>query len=295
MNKRSGFLSMIAATVIWGNFVILFHHIRYVPVLDVLAHRVFWGLVVLLLWLAFQGRLGELRRNLQSPKILATLLFAALFILANWGLFVWSTGHGHALQAGLGYFIYPLVSIAFGAIFNREKLDHLQLLSVGVAGLGVLVLTFGLGEIPWISLLIALSFAGYGLIKSRVQIGAVMSVAIENILLLPPTLIWLLFFAQYGLTFGHSLDAGFWLVIAGMLTALALIGFSHATKTIGMVATGMLFFINPTLQVLNAAFILGEPLTLWHKIAFPLIWLACAIYCYDLWKRGRVKMRLAPV
>ncbi len=287
MNKTSGYLAMIFAAVIWGNFVLLFHHIRYVPVVDILAHRVIWGLAALLIWLSFQGRLSELRQNLFNRSSFVVLLTAALFIAANWGIFVWATGNGHALQAGLGYFIYPLVSIAFGSLINREKLDALQILAVSMATIGVLILTIGLGEFPWISVLIALTFAMYGLIKSRINIGAVMSVAIENIFLLPVALVWLIFFAQYGLTFTHSADASFWLIMGGILTALGLIGFSHATKTIGMVATGMLFFINPTLQVLNAAFVLGEPLTFWHQIAFPLIWLACGIYCYDLWRRGK--------
>ncbi len=292
MNKSSGYLAMIFACIVWGNFVLLFHHINYVPVLDVLSHRVLWGLIALLMWLGFQGRMRELRQNLSDPSVLFTLFFAALFIAANWGIFVWATGHDFALQAGLGYFIYPLVSIAFGALINREKLDPLQWLAVLIAAFAVLILTIGLGEIPWISLLIALSFAAYGLIKSRAKIGAVMSVTVENILLLPLALVWLVFYAQYGLSFGGSTDARIWLIVAGTFTAIALIGFSHATKTIGMVPTGMLFFINPTLQVLNAAFILGEPLTVWHKIAFPLIWFSCGIYCYDLWKRGRKRIQL---
>ncbi len=286
MKTNSGFFAMLVAVLIWGNFVLLFHHINYIPVWDIMAHRILWGLIALLIWLGIKGQLGELVAQLRSQKTVTTLLLSAFLVAVNWATFVWSCGNGHVLQAGLGYFIYPLVSIAFGALINHEPLDRLQLLAVGIAALAVLILTIGVGEIPWISLTLAFSFASYGLIKSRIGVRAILSVTIENMLLVPMALIWLFFFAQYGVTFRGDISSGFWLIFAGVFTALSLITFSFATKTIGLAATGMMFFLNPTIQVFNGAFVLGEPLSIWHVIAFPLIWLACGIYCYDLWKRS---------
>lgn len=285
MNIR-GFWSMILATVIWGNFVLIFAYLGEIAPLDIVAHRVFWGGMAFVGYIAFKGRMHEVRAIFARPRALGLIAVGALLVMSNWLAFVWAVGNGRALDAGFGYFIYPLISVALGVAFKGERPSALQIIAIALAAIAVLILSLGLGRLPLITLVLAATFALYGFVKSYVQAGAVLSVTIENILLYPFAVIWLAFIADHQAGFFIDFGHGYWLIMSGLLTAITLIGFSYATKTLSFAFVGMLFFINPTLQVVNAALILVEPMSLWHKIAFPIIWLAVGLYSYDLWQRA---------
>ncbi len=191
------------------------------------------------------------------------------------------------MQASLGYFIYPLIAVLIGAFVFGEGMGWLKVSAVGLAALAVLVLTFGLGQLPWISLVLATTFGIYGLIKKRTTVGPVISVTAEVAVIAPFLLIWLL--GVHNQLWGPSIDDGSaafgadvfdttLLMLSGPLTALPLILFSYAARRLAMATVGLMQYVNPSLQFLVAVLVFSEPFTRWHAIAFPLIWCALALY-----------------
>ncbi len=274
-----GILAMVAACTIWGLSPIFYALLSHIPAAEVLAHRTVWSLVTFGLFLLVQRRLAELPRAIASPRKFAFTAAAAAMISVNWFLFIFAIGAGRTVEASLGYYIFPLVAVAIGAVVLRERLGIWQWLAVGLAGIAVLVLTVGLGVAPYISLALAVTFGIYGLLKRWVAAGPVVSVAAEVLLFLPFAVGYLVWAGSAtGLQFALS-DMPL-LVAAGPMTAVPLMLFSYAAKRADMSTIGLLQYINPTLQFAVAVLILHETVTQWHAIAFPLIWLALAIYSW---------------
>lgn len=286
MNENKlGIIAIITACVLWGNFVLIYAYLSVFPPIDIVAHRILWGFLSFLGVITYQKRLKELRTTLKNPKTIRKLVLSALLVSTNWLGFVWAVGNQKTIDAGLGYFLFPFFSVALGLIFKGERLRPLQALAIIIAASAVGILAFGLGRLPFIALFLGLTFALYGFVKSNIEAGPVMSVTVENILLLPFAIIWVVFFADYS----RPYDAPhiFWLIMAGFLTALALMNFSRASKILPLSTMGILFFINPIIQIFNGAIILKEPLTEWHIMASPLIAIAVILYSYDLWQYGQ--------
>ncbi len=279
-----GFWALVAACAVWGLSGIYYKALGAVPPLEVLAHRTLWSVVFLCLVLAVQGQLGALKAALTGQKRLA-LCAAALTISANWFMFIWSVQSGHALEASLGYYIFPLVSVALGRIFLGERLSRGALLAVALAALGVLVLGLGLGVTPWVALALALTFGAYGLIKKQIKLGAVVSVAAETALLAPFALIVLAGRGAEG-AFGADLTTSLLLAFSGVMTGGPLILFSYAAQRVRLGTVGLVQYLNPSLQLMVALLIFGETGTLWHAIALPIIWAGLAVYSAAAW-RGR--------
>ncbi|WP_201132334.1 EamA family transporter RarD, partial [Rhodovulum imhoffii] len=219
------------------------------------------------------------------------VVLAALAISFNWFLFISAVQTGKAMQASLGYYIFPLVAVVFGVLFRGERLTPVQWLAVGLAALAVLGLTLGLGVVPVISLALALSFGAYGLLKGRVEAGPVLSVTGEVLLLTPLALIWL--WAGPAETFGQDWRDSLLLVCSGPLTATPLILFSYAARRISYASVGLIQYINPTLQFLVATFVFGEIFTQWHGLAFGGIWTALALYSVSALRQERALRRAA--
>lgn len=272
---REGIVAMIAACTIWGLAPLLYRSLAHVPPADVLAHRVLWSLVFFLGVLALRGRLGALGRALADRRELPWLALGAATISVNWFFFIYPIQIGRATEASLGYFIFPLVSVLFGFAFFREGLAARQLLAVGLAASGVLVLTLGLGAAPWLSLLLATSFGFYGAIKKMVRAGGAISVTAEVILLQPLVVVWLVFFATAPWRADGTLAL---LMLSGPVTAVPLVLFSYAAQRIPLAGVGILQYMNPSIQIVLAVAVFAEPVGIWHAIAFPVIWLALAIY-----------------
>ncbi len=297
-----GILAMSAACCIWGLSALYYKLIAHVPPLEVLCHRTLWSLVFFGLVLAFQGRLGEVARLFRSGRVLGPVFLAALLISANWFLFIYSIQVGRAVQASLGYYIFPLVAVMLGALFLRERLSVVKWLAVGLAALAVITLTWGLGVAPWISLSLAVTFGFYGLIKKSIAAGPVVSVTTEVLLLAPLALIWLWGVHTQGWTglvgrnlgtFGRDLGDSLILMASGVLTGGPLILFSYASRRVSMATVGLVQYINPTLQFLVATLAFGEVITGWHMLAFPLIWTALALYSGESLRQDRAARRSA--
>lgn len=290
-----GFWAMIAVCVTWGLSPIFYRALAGVPTAEVLAHRTLWSLLLFLVVLGIQGRLGDLRAAL-TGRHWRRIGLAALTVSTNWGLFIWAVQSGHVVQSSLGYYIFPLAAVLAGVLLFGESLTRMQGLAVALAALAVALLTWGLGVAPWISLGLAGSFVLYGIAKKALPLGPVLSVAAEVALLAPLALAWLVPQAlglmpaplAQPLGFGADLSVSLLLIASGAVTAVPLILFSYAARRVGMATLGLMFYLNPTLQFLCAVLLFGETFTGWHMAAFAMIWAALAIYsAAALWQSRR--------
>lgn len=287
---RKGVLALILACLIWGLATLFYKQLAHVAPAEVLAHRTIWSFVTFGAVLLLQGRLTLIAASLRAPRQLAISACSALMISVNWFIFIFSISVGRALEASIGYYIYPLVAVLIGWVVLRERLAPVQWAAVALAGLAVLLLTAGLGVAPWISLVLAVSFASYGLLKRWIHAGPVVSVTVETLLLTPFALLFLLIWGQ-GAFFWGGREAVM-LVLSGPLTAVPLILFSYAAKRVPMSSMGLIQYLNPTLQFLVAWLIFVEPVSRWHALALPMIWLALAFYSWSLLNpsaRGRAR------
>lgn len=289
---KKGVLAMVVACIVWGLSPLYYKLLVSVPPIELLSHRTIWSLVLFALVLFIQGRLRGALGVLGNRKIMATLFIAALMIAFNWFVFIYSIQINRATESSLGYFIFPLVSVIFGVVLFREKLGRAQMFAVMLAAVAVLILTYGLGQVPWIALSVSVSFGIYGVIKKSLSIPAIVTVTLE-VLLLSPIALMILYLhhaSDSGGQFGQSVSVSLLLILSGPMTATPLILFSYATRRVALATVGILQYINPSLQFLCATVLFLEPLSLWHAIAFPLIWAALALYSWASFQTAKRSM-----
>jgi len=268
-----GIGAMVGACLIWGLSPLYYDLLNGVPPGEVLAYRTVWSFAFFAAVLAFQGRIGKLREALGAPGRAGLILLSGLFIGVNWFGFIYAVHNDRALEASLGYYVFPLMAVLVGRVVFGERLAGLQWLAVGLAAGAVTLLTLGLGVPPWIALLLAVTFSLYGLMKKRLPAGPVVSVTAEVLLLSPIAIIWIWARGTGPELWEHGL-----LALSGPLTATPLILFSYAAKRAKLSTIGLVQYLNPTLQFFVAVLIFAEPFTLWHGIAFPAIWVALTVY-----------------
>ena len=286
-----GLIAMIAACIIWGLSPIAFKAMTGIPALEVLAHRALWSLLIFGVLLAIQGRLRELFSALRRRQDMIAVLSAAFLIMGGWWVFIWSIQSGQATQTALGFYIYPLVAVALGRVLFAERLNRAQLGAVVMVGGAVLLLTYGLGQLPWIALVLAFNFALYGAIKKRLNLGPVVSVTAEVLVMVPFALLILWYTRHNGTAHfgGWDRDTAL-LIFAGPLTAVPLILFSYAARLLTLTTTGLVSYINPTLQFFIAVALFGELFSTWHVAAFSLIWTALALYSISTWRQEKARL-----
>jgi chloramphenicol-sensitive protein RarD len=263
--------------------------------LELLAHRVIWSLLICALLLVtvvpkgWWGRIGQ-RRSL------LLLAVAAAVVSVNWGTYIWGVNHGHVVETSLGYYINPILSILVGVMFLRERLAPLQWISVGLAGLAVVVLTIDYGRLPWIALVLAASFATYGVIKKQVNGGAVETLTVESALLTPVALGYLIFLQNAGtLTFGHlGWGHNLLLVASGLVTVVPLLFFTAAATRLPLSTLGLVQYVAPTLQFLLGVLYFHESMSVGRWIGFALVWLALLILTGYGLRQARLARRPAP-
>jgi chloramphenicol-sensitive protein RarD len=287
VTDRRGLLAAIGAYVLWGVFPLYWHALRDVPSLQIVAHRMAWCAVFVAGWLLLREGVGWLR-GLRG-RTLALLALTSVLISGNWGVYIWAVTHGRVVDASLGYFINPLASVFLGVFVLRERLRAAQWTAVALAAAGVLWLAWRVGEPPWIALVLACSFAVYGLVRKVAHIEAVHGLAIESLLLMGPAVGYLLW-AEFSGTgaFGHGgALRDTLLVLAGVATALPLAGFAYGARRIPYSLVGILQYISPTLQLLLGVLVFGEGFDRAQAIGFGAIWAALAIYAVDGWRTSR--------
>lgn len=287
-----GVIALIVACTTWGLSALYYGQLRHVPPLEVLSYRCIWGLVFFVLILATQRRLSLVPQALKSPRQTGIMLIAAILISTNWFGFIYAISTNQALEASLGYYIFPLVAVLIGRVVFAEKLTRVQWIAVALVAIAVATLTLGLGVTPWIALMLAGTFGAYGMIKKQLDVGPVVSVTCEVLLLAPLAIVWI-WFKGTGAGGDNSVVAHAYIAIAGPLTATPLILFSYAAKRIRLASVGLIQYLNPTLQLSVAALIFLEPVTAWHMIALPIIWLALALYSGSSLRQDRSSRKAA--
>ena len=269
--------------------------VDWLPADQIVGHRVVWSVLVLAVLLAAFRRFGDLLRVLGDPSMLRWLLLSAVLISINWLVFVWAVAHERVLQASLGYFINPLVNVALGMLFLQERLTPRQRLAVVLAGAGVAWQTLGLGVLPWVSLALAGSFGFYGLVRKTAPVDALLGLAVETLLLAPLALAYLLWADPQWATFTrHGWSGALLVAQAGLVTALPLLWFANGARRLRYATLGFVQYLAPTGHLLLAVLVFGEPFTAVHAGSFGLIWLALALYTWDISRDRRHQRPAVP-
>jgi len=272
----------------WGLLPIYWKFFGGVPAVEVLCHRIVWSAVLLLGVLAVQERWGELRKLWRSPRLIGTLTVTALLLSLNWGIYIYAVNANHVVETSLGYFINPLLSVLLGFVVLRERLNRWQWLAVGLAGLGVLNFIWQFGNVPWIALSLAVSFALYGLLRKVTAVQPMVGLAVETVVIAPVALALLGRGAIAGTShFGESWTLSLLFMGCGLVTSLPLLWFTNAAHRLPLATLGFMQYIAPSLQLLLGVFLYHEPFTRTHAVSFGLIWAALAIYSTYSWRRSQ--------
>jgi len=225
---------------------------------------------------------------MKRPKVASKLFLTSLLISVNWMVYIWATNNGHVVEASLGYYINPLVTIGFGVIVLKEKLQTLQWAAVCLASLGVVVLTIDFGRLPWIALALAISWGSYGFVKKQLGLGALEGLAIETLIASLPYVLYLLYIGNKGTgQFGHGINITILLVSAGAITAIPLLLFNGATTRLPLTVIGLFQYITPTLQFCIGVWIRHEDMPTLRWIGFLIIWVALSVLAIDLVRSTR--------
>lgn len=286
-NTQKGVLYTALAYLLWGILPSYWRAVSSFNDYEILFHRIIWSFFFMIIVLAVTKKLSPLVEETKSlfkrKREFIALIIASIVITFNWGIFIWAVNNNHVLQASLGYYINPLMSIALGFIFLKERFTRTETLAILLATIGVLYMTFSVGTFPFVSVTLALSFALYGLMKKVANINALYSITLETFFILPIAFLGVaILTAQQKTYFGINFES-FLILFAGIATAIPLILFSAGAKRIPLSLVGLLQYISPTLILLQGVFMFGEPFTLTHAITFICIWSGLIIYSLSKW------------
>jgi len=284
-----GLLFAGGAYVLWGFLPLYMKLLSHVPVAEVIAHRVIWSVPVAAVVLILMGRTKDLRDAFRNPRMLAMGCVTALLISLNWGIYVYAIGTGRALDAAIGYYINPLFSVFLAAVLLGEKLDRAQLVAIALVAVAVLVLVFDAEEMPWLAFGMMLTWGFYALAKKSLPIGPNQGFMMEVLILLPPALAYAVYVGSTGAgNFMAGSAYNTWLLLGcGVVTAVPLLFYANGAKRLRLSTIAVMQYIAPTMILLNAVFIFGEPFGRARAIALPLIWLALIIYTVSMVRQMR--------
>ena len=287
----SGILYGLSAYVLWGMFPLFFKQLQAASALEVVLHRMVWSLVFVLIVLAVLRRwnwLGDVRR---SPALLGKFAVSALLLAGNWLSYVWAVNNGHVLDASLGYFILPLINVALGFIFLHERPRKAQWVAFALAATGVLWMAVQSGHVPWLALLIAMTFGFYGLMRKTAVLGALEGMSLETMLLAPLAVVALLWGGPSGPGSqwpAHDAHTWLFLLLSGPVTAIPLLLFAAGARRVPLSTMGFLQYITPSILALMGVFLYGDPFSGPRAVGFVLIWVALALYTMEgLWAGRR--------
>ena len=284
-NPQRGYILGLTAYIIWGLFPLYFKALQSIPALEIIVHRVLWsalfGGLLLLVW-KHPGWWRELRDN---PRRLGVLAGCGLLIATNWLVYVWAVNNDRMLEASLGYYINPLINVLLGLLILGERLRRLQWLAVGLAVLGVAQQVWQVGSLPWVSLVLALTFGFYGLIRKQAPVAALPGLVVETWLLLPVALAWLALHpaAMSSQASFWSGSEALWLAAAGPITLVPLVCFNAAARHLPYTTLGFLQYLAPTLVLLQAILLFDEHFSPSTLLAFAFIWAGLFVYSLDIW------------
>lgn len=285
---QKGFILALATFIMWGVFPVFFKFIQGISATEVLAHRIIWSSVILFIVLIVTKKLTSLKRIAKIKKVILTLAITGILIASNWGIFIYAINQNEILATSLGYFINPLFSILLGAIILKEELGPALKLSIFIVFIAIGIQIYALGKLPFISIMLPLSFALYGLLRKRLGVRTFEGLFIETMILSPFALIYLIYLSlvsssEFGLNFNDIM-----LFLSGFITILPLLTFNASTKYLKLSTIGFLQYISPTLSMLIAVFVYNEILDLYKIISFVLIWISLAIAAISNLRRKNV-------
>lgn len=285
---QKGFILALATFIMWGVFPVFFKFIQGISATEVLAHRIIWSSVILFIVLIVTKKLTSLKRIAKIKKVILTLAITGILIASNWGIFIYAINQNEILATSLGYFINPLFSILLGSIILKEELSWALKLSIFIVFIAISIQIYALGKLPFISIMLPLSFALYGLLRKRLGVRTFEGLFIETMILSPFALIYLIYLSlvsnsEFGLNFN-----GIMLFLSGFITILPLLTFNASTKYLKLSTIGFLQYISPTLSMLIAVFVYNETLDLYKIISFVLIWISLAIAAISNLRRKNV-------
>ncbi len=287
-HHKTGLLFGVSAYVLWGAFPLYWPLLEPASALEIVSHRAVWTLVFCFVVLAITKSLKNTLVTMKRPKVSATLFLTSILISINWLVYIWATNNGHVVEASLGYYINPLIIIAFGIVLLKEKMRPLQWTAVGIASLGVLVLTIDYGRLPWVALALAISWGSYGVVKKQLGLGALEGLAIETLIASLPYLLYLIYIGNKGTgQFGHGVGLTILLISAGAITAIPLLLFNGSTTRLPLTVIGLLQYITPTIQFSIGVWIRHEDMPKARWIGFIIIWVALTALAIDLVKSSR--------
>lgn len=294
---RRGYLYALAAYVTWGFFPVYFKLLQPSSPMEILAHRVLWSVAFVAVLLCALRRWRRVTALARQPKTLAGIAVGAAFIGVNWGTYIYGVNSSHVVETSLGYFMNPLISVAFGVLLLGERLRVAQVVALAIGAAAVVVLTVDYGRLPYIALVLALSFASYGLTKKRLGLPPAEGLLVESSVLALPSLGYLAWLSYAGrATFGHvSLAHTVLVVLSGVVTALPLLAFAGAANRIPMTGLGVVQYAAPILQLFCGVVLYHEPMPAAQLAGFALVWVALIVFTWDALRHARRATRAAPV
>jgi len=283
----------IAAYFVWGILPLYWKALKHIPAREILAHRVIWSFVFLCLFNTIRKRWPEVKRDYTHKHNRVSSLFSALIIGAVWFIYIWAINANHVVEASMGYYINPLISVLLGMIFLNERLTFWQIIAFVLAILGVAFLTVQYGRFPWIAMSLALGFGLYGLLRKTSRVGSITGLTAETAILTPVALIFILFlvYRKTNAVVGASITTHLLLIGAGIVTAVPLVWFAKGARRIPLSMIGFFQYLAPTITLLLGIFVFKEPFTATHLVSFGLIWAALIIYASS---QTRFMKRLQP-
>ena len=284
-----GLLFALSAYGLWGVMPLFLKLVDHIPAVEVVAHRIIWSVPIAGAVLLALGRTSDIKAALRSPRTLALAALTASLITVNWGIYVWAIVVGRGVEIALGYYINPLVNVAFGAVLLGERLTRPQMAAIGLAVVAVLIMTVDAGGLPWISLALAFSFAVYGYLRKTLPIGPSQGFFLEVLILSVPFGLYIFWLQATGA--GHFLPSQptdiVLLLLCGPITTAPLVLYAFGAKLLRYSTIGMMQYIAPTIVFLLAVFAFHEPFSTTKAIAFALIWAALAIYTWSMVSAAR--------
>lgn len=296
--QNIGIIYALLAYLIWGLVPLFWKQLADVDSAEIVAHRVVWSWLMVMVTILLLRKGKSLLALFSDKKMLVRLFFASALISLNWGIYIWAINSGNVVESSMGYFINPFINVLFGVVLFSEQLNKNQWFALGLAGIGVGYLIVFHGDVPYIALSLAGTFACYGVLKKTLQIDALGGMAFETGLLLIPAIVFLIYLSiQNQLAFGVTTKTDVYLILGGAVTLIPLLFFAAAAKRISMTALGMTQYLGPTLQLLIGVWIYQEPFGSERQIAFGFIWAGLLVYTLDQLnaRRQRRKKVRAPM
>lgn len=279
---KAGLVYALGAYLFWGVVPIFWKQLQGVASGEVLAHRIVWAFILLFLFLAFKGKIKETVELLKDPKLRNRMLLSTLCIGLNWPTYVWAVNNGYIVEGSLGYFINPLVLMLLGRVFLGEQLRSWQWLAVALATAGIVYLTVGYGKFPWISIVLAVTFGFYGLIRKTTPISASQGLLTETAFMGPLVMAYFAYLYGTGtMAAGQDLKTDALLIAAGAVTVIPLLLFAKGARLLPLTIIGFCQYLSPSMQLIIGVRYYDEPFTTSHLIAFSLIWLGIAVFLGD--------------